>query len=130
MTAVDAQAQAKTREFLNPKQRAVIEEVLTSPDRVHGLQGLAGTGKTTALEAIREGAEKSGYTVQGFAPSSKAAGALRDAGVEAKTLQSFLASKQAETPRPSTCTCSTSRALPAPDRCAAFSKRLGRTIEF
>ena len=94
MKAKDAEAQAKRREFLNPKQRAVIEEVLTSRDRVHGLQGLAGTGKTTALEAIREGAEKSGYTVQGFAPSSKAAGALRDAGVEAKTLQSFLASKQ------------------------------------
>ena len=96
MTAEDAQAQAKTRDFLNPKQRAVIEEVLNSSDRVHGLQGLAGTGKTTALEVIREGAEKNGYTVQGFAPSSKAAGALRDAGVEAKTLQSFLASKQAD----------------------------------
>ena len=96
MEQADAQAQAKTREFLNQKQRAVIEEVLTSRDRVHGLQGLAGTGKTTALEAIREGAEKSGYTVQGFAPSSKAAGALRDAGVEAKTLQSFLVSKQAD----------------------------------
>lgn len=96
MKAEDAQAQAKSREFLNPKQRAVIQEVLTSPDRVHGLQGLAGTGKTTVLEAVREGAEKTGYTVQGFAPSSKAAGALRDAGVEAKTLQSFLASKQAD----------------------------------
>ena len=94
MKAKDAEAQANKREFLNPKQRSVIEEVLTSRDRVHGLQGLAGTGKTTALEAIREGAEKSGFTVQGFAPSSKAAGALRDAGVEAKTLQSFLASKQ------------------------------------
>ncbi len=94
MNAKDAHAQAKTQDFLNLKQRAVIEEVLTSLDRVHGLQGLAGTGKTTALEAIRKGAEKNGYTVRGFAPSSKAAGALRDAGVEAKTLQSFLASKQ------------------------------------
>lgn len=94
MSAEDAQAQAKTRNFLNPKQSVVVEEVLNSADRVHGLQGLAGTGKTTALEVIREGAEQSGYTVQGFAPSSKAAGALRDAGVEAKTLQSFLASKQ------------------------------------
>ena len=94
MTAEDAQAQAKTRDLLNSKQQAVIQDVLNSPDRVHGLQGLAGTGKTTVLEVIREGAERNGYTVQGFAPSSKAAGALRDAGVEAKTLQSFLASKQ------------------------------------
>ena len=94
MSAENAQAQAKTRDLLNPKQKAVIEEVLNSSDRVHGLQGLAGSGKTTVLSVVREGAEQSGYTVQGFAPSSKAAGALRDAGVEAKTLQSFLASKR------------------------------------
>ena len=96
MSAAKAQAQANTEPRLNSRQRAVIEEVLTSSDRVHGLQGLAGSGKTTALRIIRQGAERSGYTVEGFAPSSKAAGALRDAGVEARTLQSFLASKQAD----------------------------------
>ena len=95
MSAEAAQTQARSREFLNPRQQAVIEEVLTSHDRVHGLQGLAGTGKTTTLAAIREGAEKSGYAVEGFAPSSKAAGALREAGVSAATLQSFLARGQA-----------------------------------
>jgi len=71
-------------------QDTVIHEVLTSRDRVHGLQGLAGTGKTTTLEAIRDGAEKNGYTVEGFAPTSRAAGQLREAGVSATTLQSFL----------------------------------------
>lgn len=68
----------------------MIEEVLTTRDRIHGLQGLAGTGKTTTLEAIREGAEKGGYAVEGFAPTARAAGQLRDAGVNASTLQSFL----------------------------------------
>ena len=97
MTPQQATDQAATRSFLNPAQRQVIEEVLTSPDRIHGLQGLAGTGKTTALEVIREGAEKSGYAVGGFAPSSKAAGALRDAGVRANTLQSFLARGETKT---------------------------------
>jgi len=77
-------------EFLNPAQRRAIEEVLTSQDRVHGLQGLAGTGKTTTLEAIREGAEQGGYAVEGFAPTSRAAAQLRDAGISAETLQSFL----------------------------------------
>jgi len=91
MSAEHAQAQANTREFLNPKQRAVIQEVLNSTDRIHGLQGLAGTGKTTTLASIREGAEQSGYTVEGFAPSSKAAGQLREAGISATTLQSFVA---------------------------------------
>src|ERR1035441_712133 len=85
-----ATAHATTREFLNPAQRRAIEEVLTSRDRVHGLQGLAGTGKTTTLEAIREGAERSGYAVEGFAPTSRAAAQLRDAGLTAGTLQGFL----------------------------------------
>jgi ATP-dependent exoDNAse (exonuclease V) alpha subunit len=86
-----ATAHAATREFLNPAQRRAIEEVLTSQDRVHGLQGLAGTGKTTTLEAIREGAERNGYAVEGFAPTSRAAAQLRDAGISAGTLQGFLA---------------------------------------
>ncbi|HEV2383638.1 MAG TPA: AAA family ATPase, partial [Terriglobia bacterium] len=63
----------------------------TSHDRIHGLQGLAGSGKTTTLEAIREGAERNGYAVEGFAPTSRAAGQLRDAGIQADTLQGFLA---------------------------------------
>ncbi len=91
MTKEAAQAQADTRSFLNPAQRSVIEEVLTSRDRIHGLQGLAGTGKTTTLETIKEGAESKGYAVEGFAPTSRATGQLREAGISANTLQSFLA---------------------------------------
>ena len=94
LSAEQATAQAGTREFLNASQRTVIEEVLTTRDRIHGLQGLAGTGKTTTLEAIREGAEKGGYAVEGFAPTARAAGQLREAGVNASTLQSFLARGQ------------------------------------
>jgi len=89
-TEEKAKEQAASRPFLNEAQHTVIHEVLTSRDRVHGLQGLAGTGKTTTLEAIREGAEKNGYAVEGFAPTSRAAGQLREAGVNATTLQSFL----------------------------------------
>ena len=91
MSAAAAAEHASSRPQLNEGQRAAIEEILTSRDRVHGLQGLAGTGKTTALDAIREGAERSGYAVEGFAPTSKAANQLRDAGISADTLQGFLA---------------------------------------
>jgi ATP-dependent exoDNAse (exonuclease V) alpha subunit len=87
MPKEEAAAHAATRELLNPAQRRSIEEVLTSRDRVHGLQGLAGTGKTTTLEAIREGAERNGYSVEGFAPTSRAAAQMRDAGISAGTLQ-------------------------------------------
>ena len=93
MTEREAFAQADTRSFLNDAQRRVVHEVLTSTDRVHGLQGLAGSGKTASLETIREGAEAKGYKVEGFAPTSRAAAQLREAGIEANTLQSFLVRK-------------------------------------
>jgi conjugative relaxase-like TrwC/TraI family protein len=91
LSTAAAERHATSREFLNEAQRTAIREVLTSADRVHGFQGLAGSGKTSTLAAIREGAEQGGYKVEGFAPTSKAAGQLREAGIEANTLQSFLA---------------------------------------
>ena len=65
--------------------------MLSSHDRVHGLQGLAGSGKTSTLSSIREGAERNGYAVEGFAPTSRATAQLREAGISADTLQGFLA---------------------------------------
>jgi len=46
MSEKQAAVRAASRKFLNASQRAVIEEVLTSRDRIQGLQGLAGSGKT------------------------------------------------------------------------------------
>jgi conjugative relaxase-like TrwC/TraI family protein len=91
MSEEQAAVRAASREFLNPSQRAVIEEVLTSRDRVQGLQGLAGSGKTSTLETIRDGAERNGYAVEGFAPTGRAAAQLREAGIFADTLQGYLA---------------------------------------
>jgi conjugative relaxase-like TrwC/TraI family protein len=85
---------ADQRPHLNAGQKAVIEDVLSSRDRIHGIQGVAGAGKTTALEAIRSAAEGKGYQVEGFAPTSRAAKQLRQAGVNAGTLQGFLARSQ------------------------------------
>ena len=79
------------RPHFNTAQKRVVEEVLTSYDRVQGLQGRAGSGKTSVLESIRQGAEQTGYAVEGFAPTSRAAKQLRDAGIKADTLQRFLA---------------------------------------
>ncbi|ADV84507.1 MobF family relaxase [Terriglobus saanensis] len=94
LSTAAADQQAKSRDFLNEAQQTAIREVLTSTDRVHGFQGLAGTGKTSTLAAIREGAEQGGYKVEGFAPTSKATGQLRESGIEANTLQSFLAQQK------------------------------------
>jgi conjugative relaxase-like TrwC/TraI family protein len=76
---------------LNPAQKTVVEDVLSSPDRIQGIQGFAGSGKTTTLTAIRCAAESRGYHVEGFAPTSRAARQLNEAGIEARTFQGFLA---------------------------------------
>jgi conjugative relaxase-like TrwC/TraI family protein len=82
------------RPYLNAGQRAVIEDVLSSPDRIQGIQGVAGAGKTTTLEVIRSAAETKGYQVEGFAPTSRAAKQLEQAGVDSGTLQEFLVRPQ------------------------------------
>src|SRR5713101_5178853 len=82
---------ADEHQHLNRAQKSVIEDVLSSPDRIQGIQGFAGAGKTTTLTVIRSAAETQGYQVEGFAPSSRAARQLSEAGIEAGTLQRFLA---------------------------------------
>jgi ATP-dependent exoDNAse (exonuclease V) alpha subunit len=78
-------------EHLHEGQRQAVETVLASRDQITGLQGVAGAGKTTSLAAIRGAAEKEGYTVEGFAPTSRASYQLEEAGIPSATLQHHLA---------------------------------------
>jgi conjugative relaxase-like TrwC/TraI family protein len=98
MTIQDAVKHTGKSEILNTAQRRAAEEILTSRDTVQGLQGFAGVGKTTALKTVREAAERRGYAVEGFAPTSRAAHQLRDAGIAADTLQGFLTHVKQPTP--------------------------------
>jgi ATP-dependent exoDNAse (exonuclease V) alpha subunit len=75
---------------LSTSQRAAVEQILTSRDRITGLEGVAGAGKTTSLAAIREAAEHEGYKVLGLAPTSRAAQKLAESGIESGTLQRHL----------------------------------------
>src|SRR6266478_5816137 len=75
---------------LSESQRAAVEQILSSRDQVTALEGVAGAGKTTSLAAIREAAEREGYKVEGFAPTSHAAQKLGEAGIESSTLQRHL----------------------------------------
>jgi ATP-dependent exoDNAse (exonuclease V) alpha subunit len=76
---------------LSEPQRAAIAQILASHDRILALEGVAGAGKTTALAAVREAAERGGYQVEGFAPTSRAAQQLEEAGIPSGTLQRHLA---------------------------------------
>jgi ATP-dependent exoDNAse (exonuclease V) alpha subunit len=91
LSRANAIALADQHSHLNDAQKSVIEDVLCSPDRIQGIQGFAGSGKTTTLTVIRNAAESQGYQVEGFAPTSRAARQLNDAGIESGTLQGFLA---------------------------------------
>lgn len=81
---------------LNESQRKALGTILESHDRIVGLQGLAGTGKTTTLAVLREAVEGKGYEVEGFAPTGAAADLLAESGIKTSTLQKFVATTQME----------------------------------
>ena len=77
---------------LTKGQKDAVRLILSDRDRVVGVQGYAGTGKTTMLNRARALLEKRGYEVKGLAPSASAVKTLgAEAGIESETLQRFLA---------------------------------------
>jgi conjugative relaxase-like TrwC/TraI family protein len=81
-------------------QKAAVSHILTSKDRIIGIQGDAGTGKTTMLANVREQLEKQGYEVRGLSFTGKAASEIEQAsGIKSQTIDSFLASKNIEAGR-------------------------------
>ena len=79
---------------LNAGQRAAVELIATSADRVVGVQGYAGTGKSHMLDHARSLSEEHGHRVIALAPYAAHVRALRDLGVEARTVASFLAARE------------------------------------
>ncbi len=77
---------------LTAGQKDAVKLILSAKDRTVGVQGYAGTGKTTMLNRARTLAEKKGWRMAGLAPSASAARTLAsEAGIESETLQRFLA---------------------------------------
>ncbi len=77
---------------LSPEQIAAVRHVLGSYDRVVGIRGAAGTGKTWMMKEAVRGIEEGGRKVFTFAPSASASrGVLREEGFkEADTLARLL----------------------------------------
>lgn len=74
---------------LNDAQRDAALFITTTTDRISGLHGVAGAGKTTMLSQAKFIAESHGVIVYGLAPSASAARELGNAGIEAETLAAF-----------------------------------------
>ena len=72
-------------------QRRAAAAIATSGRAIDLVVGVAGSGKTTALDVVRSAFESEGYRVIGTAISGQAARALREeAGVESRTVASLV----------------------------------------
>lgn len=76
---------------LTPAQELALAHVALSRDRVIGIHGVAGAGKSTLVATLDKAAEP-GSTLLAIAPTSSAAANLgQTAGIEARTVASLLA---------------------------------------
>ncbi|MCI0541165.1 MAG: relaxase domain-containing protein [Verrucomicrobiales bacterium] len=75
---------------LGPDQRAALVHVLTSPDRVTGFRGLAGSGKSTALVELARVFRNERFEPVFCAPTASAADTLRKESLATMTLQKLL----------------------------------------
>ena len=88
--AVAAKEVALGRKLTDGQRRAT-EAIATSGRGLDVVVGVAGSGKTTALEVLRSAFEEEGYRVLGTAISGQAARTLHDeAGVESRTIASLV----------------------------------------
>ncbi len=83
----------KPADWLGEDQRRAIYHVLRTSDRITGLRGLAGSGKTTALRELVAACKEAKIEPLFCAPTAAATEVLRQEGFEAKTLQSLLLTK-------------------------------------
>jgi conjugative relaxase-like TrwC/TraI family protein len=76
--AADPTEAIARRPTLSAEQRAMVQTICASGDGVIVVEGVAGAGKTFAVEACREAFEASGHTVVGFALAGRAAQELEE----------------------------------------------------
>lgn len=80
---------------LHSDQARAAEVTLTASDWLSALEGRAGSAKTTTVGAIADFAREQGYFVGGFAPTTRAVKALREAGINARTVATLLENSSA-----------------------------------
>jgi len=91
----------KVQELINDKyahlsdeQRNVFKLIMTTRDATIFISGAAGTGKTTAMVPSVKELRNAGKEVVGLGPQWSAVHALKDAGIDSKTTDSFILNKK------------------------------------
>ena len=83
--------------ILTQEQKQAIHLTCTTSEQFIAWQGSAGSGKTYALNTLKQIAQGQGYQVRGFAPSAEAAHGLGQAlDIQTKTVAALLASHNRE----------------------------------
>lgn len=75
---------------LDADQTRTAAFALSSPHKLTIIQGVAGSGKSQTLSAIKREAERSGWEVLVLTPTTKPARDFRSAGITAETIDTFL----------------------------------------
>jgi len=78
------------RSTLTDGQKEAVSVMLTSRDKIVGVQGLAGTGKSYMTAVARGMLEKAGYQVEGLGPSHNAVRQLEESVPNSRTISSVL----------------------------------------
>jgi len=77
-------------ENLTEGQKSAVSLILSTCDRFVSIQGLAGVGKTTMMQALQEKAQSSGFKVVGLAPMHTSKEELIANQIDARTIAQFL----------------------------------------
>lgn len=75
---------------LTPGQKDAVALMLSEKDQIVGIQGLAGTGKSFALQSTQKLLNERGYNMVALAPYGAQVANLRKDGIQAKTVASQL----------------------------------------
>lgn len=87
----------KEHAILTEGQKQAVELILTTSDRIVGVQGVAGSGKTTMLKEVKRFADDAGTKIIGLSNTASASNrmteattTLESAGIQSMTLSRFL----------------------------------------
>jgi ATP-dependent exoDNAse (exonuclease V) alpha subunit len=83
----------------NPKRQQILKDFLSTTDQVTGLNGTAGSAKSTAAGILKKLAESQGYRVKGLAPTGSATDSLKEKGISSETLQMHLIRSREQDPQ-------------------------------